>query len=83
MYIRAISQKNKDGSKVTDVQLAHNQRDAKKGHSTAKVLYNFGRMEHPDIEQLKRLVKSISKFLPPDEALETKAIIEHRGCRLK
>jgi len=82
MYIRTISRKNKDGSKVTYVQLAHNQWDAKKGHSTAKVLYNFGRIEHLDIDQLKRLVNSISRFLPPDEALEAQAIIEHRGRRL-
>ena len=67
---------------MTYVQLAHNQWDAKKGHSTAKVLYNFGRIEHLDIDQLKRLVNSISRFLPPDEALEAQAIIEHRGRRL-
>ena len=67
---------------MTYVQLAHNQWDAKKGHSTAKVLYNFGRIEHLDIDQLKRLVKSISRFLPPEDALESQVIIEHRGCRL-
>ena len=82
MYIRTISRKNKDGSEVTYVQLAHNQWDAKKRHSTAKVLYNFGRIEHLDIDQLKRLVKSISRFLPPDDALESQATIEHRGRRL-
>lgn len=83
MYIRTISRKNKDESKVTYVQLAHNKRDHKKGHSKAEVLYNFGRLEHLDINQLKRLVKSISRFLPPEDVLETQAAIKHRGQSFK
>lgn len=75
MYIRQISRKNKDGSKVTYVQLAHNERDPKKGFAVAKVLYNFGRVEELDIEQLKRLVASISRFLSPEDALAAKAAI--------
>jgi len=53
MYIRTISRKNKDGSKTTYVQLAHNERDSKKGYAKATVLYNFGRIEDLDVEQLK------------------------------
>lgn len=83
MYIRKISRKNKDGSKVTYVQLAHNEWDKKSGHSKAKVLYNFGRIEHLDIEQLKRLVKSITRFLLPEDALESQVRVAYRGRRLK
>ncbi|NIR33252.1 MAG: IS1634 family transposase [Phycisphaerae bacterium] len=83
MYIRTISRKNKDGSKVTYVQLAHNERDPEKGHSKAKVLYSFGRLEHLDIEQLKRLVKSISRFLPAENALEAQALLRSRGRPFK
>jgi len=79
MYIRTISRKNKDGSKVTYVQLAHNERVSSKGHPKAKILFNFGRIENLDVEQLKRLVKSISRFLPPEEALATQAQLKHRG----
>lgn len=79
MYIRTISRKNKDGSKVTYVQLAHNERDREKGHAKAKILYNFGRIENLDLEQLKRLVKSISRFLPPEDALEAQALLQNRG----
>jgi len=75
MYIRQISRKNKDGSKVTYVQLAHNERDPNKGFAVAKVLYNFGRVEELDVEQLKRLVASISRFLSPEDALAAKAAI--------
>jgi len=67
MYIRKIPRKNKDGSTVTYVQLAHNARDPQKGFAVAKVIYNFGRLEDLDIEQLKRLVRSISRYLTLEE----------------
>ena len=76
MYIRQISRKNKDGSKVTYVQLAHNERDPDKGFAVAKVLYNFGRLEDLDMEQLKRLVKSISRFLKPEDGLNAQVALE-------
>jgi transposase len=89
MYIRTISRKNKDGSQVTYVQLAHNVRDAEKGFAVAKVLYNFGRIEDLDVEQLRRLVKSITRFLSPQKAMEVqtslelgdKANIQWKTCR--
>lgn len=83
MYIRTISRKNKDGSKATYVQLAHNERDSKKGFAKATVLYNFGRIEDLDVEQLKRLVKSIARFLPPQDALESQVLLKHRGSSFK
>ncbi len=83
MYLRTISRKNKDGSKVSYVQLAHNEWHPEKGHCTAKVLYNFGRIEDVDVEQLKRLVKSISRFLPASDAAEAEATIKNRGRKLK
>ena len=83
MYIRTISRKNKDGSKVTYVQLAHNEWHNEKRQCIAKVLYNFGRIENIDIDQLKRLVKSISRFLPASDAAETQALIQNRGRQFK
>jgi transposase len=82
MYIRKISRKNKDGSSITYVQLAHNEWNPEKGHCTAKILYNFGRIEKVNFEQLKRLVKSISRFLPATEATEAEAVIKNRGRKL-
>ena len=73
MYIRTTTRKNKDGSVVKYVQLAHNYRDKEAGHSKAKVLYNFGWEEEVDKEALKRLVKSINRFLGPEEALAGEA----------
>lgn len=73
MYIRQVRRKNKDGSTVTYVQLAHNERDPKTGHPRANVLYSFGRADELDVEALKRLVKSISRFLSPEDALAVQA----------
>jgi len=41
MYVRKISRRNKDGSTVTYVQLAHNVWDKEKGHARAEVIYSF------------------------------------------
>ena len=76
MYIRQISRRNKDGSKVTYLQLAHNERDPEKGFAVARVLYNFGRLDDLDVVQLKRLVKSLSRFLKPEDVLEAQTALE-------
>jgi Transposase DDE domain len=61
MYLRTIQRRNRDGSVVRYVQLAHNRR---KGASTqAEVLVNFGREDRLDVEGLHRLVGSISRYL--------------------
>ena len=65
MYVRTISRTNKDGSRVQYVQLAHNVRDQKTGNSKAEVLYNFGRKDCLDLEAIRRLIRSLSRFLDP------------------
>ena len=83
MYIRKISRKNKDGSTVTYVQLAHNERHSTTGNPKANVLYNFGRLDTLDVEQLKRLIRSISRFLPDKDAFESQVAVQNRGKILK
>ena len=67
MYLRTIKRKNKDGSVVEYVQLAHNVRHPVKGYSKAEVIHSFGRREQLDVDGLKRLVASISRFVDLDE----------------
>jgi transposase len=69
MYVRTISRKNKNGSTTTYVQLAHNARDAQTGQPRADVLYTFGRADALDVDAIRRLTKSLSRFLTPEEAL--------------
>ncbi len=72
MYLRTISRKNKDGSVVRYLQLAHNERN-EKGQAQANVVYSFGREDRLDRDALARLVKSISRFLEPGVVLEATA----------
>jgi Transposase DDE domain len=68
MYLRETRRKNKDGTTVSYLQLAHNERHPVTGAPTAKVIHNFGRAETVDRDALARLVASISRFLDPDQA---------------
>src|SRR3990172_11085950 len=78
MYLRTIRRRNKDGSEVAYVQLAHNVWDPAKQQSRAQVIHSFGREDQLDREALARLVRSISRFLEPGEALAAQAPEELR-----
>jgi hypothetical protein len=67
MYLRESSRRNKDGSKVTYLQLAHNERHPVTGVPVAKVIHNFGRANKVDKAALARLVSSISRILDTSE----------------
>jgi transposase len=68
MYVRTIKRKNKDGTVVEYVQLAHNIWDKEKGYAKAEVIHSFGRSDQLDKEALKRLIKSMSRFLDPEDS---------------
>ncbi|WP_109208281.1 IS1634 family transposase [Moorella sp. Hama-1] len=73
MYIRIVQRKNKDGSVVRYVQLAHNFRDPETRKPQAQVLWSFGREEEIDKDSLRRLVDSINRFLGPEDVLQQQA----------
>jgi transposase len=66
MYLRTTQRKNRDGSVIRYVQLAHNQRV--EGVTQAWVLLNLGREDQLDREGLGRLVGSINRYLGEPEA---------------
>jgi hypothetical protein len=68
VYLRESSRRNKDGSKVTYLQLAHNERHPVTGVPVAKVIHNFGRADKVDKAALARLVSSISRILDTTQA---------------
>jgi hypothetical protein len=61
MYLRSTRRKNRDGSVVRYVQLAHNRRVD--GVTQAEVLLNLGREDLLDAGGLRRLVRSINRYL--------------------
>ena len=68
MFLRETKRKNQDGSVVSYLQLAHNERHPVSGSPVAKVIHNFGRADAVDRAGLARLVSSISRFLTPEQA---------------
>ena len=69
MYLRETKRRNRDGSTVSYLQLAHNERHPVTGVPSARVIHNFGRAEAVDRDALARLVVSISRFLDPQQAI--------------
>jgi len=69
MYLRTIGRRNKDGSEVRYVQLAHNEWDHVRKCSVARVIHSFGREDQLDRAALARLVRSLSRVLEPEQAL--------------
>jgi transposase len=86
MYLRTIQRHNKDGSTVRYVQLAHNHRKGK--NTQAEVLLQLGREDRLDMEGLRRLVGSISRYLdgagalPPTAAAGQDQALEVESSRM-
>lgn len=73
MYLRETRRRNRDGSEVAYLALAHNERDPDTGMPKARVIHNFGRADLVERDGLARLVKSISRFLDPADAVAATA----------
>jgi hypothetical protein len=64
MYLRSTQRRRKDGSVARYVQLAHNRRVG--GVTRAEVLLNLGREDQLDVDGLRRLAASITRFTDGD-----------------
>ena len=69
MYLRETKRRNADGTSVSYLALAQNERDPATGVPRARIIHRFGRADQVDREALARLVRSISRFLDPDQAV--------------
>lgn len=61
MYLRTTKRRNRDGATVSYYQLAHNTWDPQTKQASAKVVHNFGRADRLDLDELKRLCRSIAR----------------------
>lgn len=82
MYLRTTKRRNADGTEVRYYQLAENVWDVARGCAVAKVIYNFGRADEVDGEQLRRLAKSILRAVDGDLA-RAKDCIEDGELRVR
>ena len=67
---------------MTYVQLAHIVRDPESGQPKANVLHTFGRSDELDVDAIKRLTRSLCRFLSPEDAVQAKAITEGKKVPL-
>jgi hypothetical protein len=79
MYVRTTKRHNRDGSTVRYLQLAHNYRDPHTGQVTARIIHNFGREDELDREAIGRLVRSLSRLLPAEDALAAQVAARDAG----
>jgi hypothetical protein len=69
VHVRVSTRRNKDGTAVRYLQLAHNEWDPATKTSRPKVLHSFGREDQLDRDAIGRLVASLSRLLDPATAL--------------
>jgi hypothetical protein len=67
-YVKTSVRTTRSGT-VRYLQLAHNEWDPETQRSRTRVLYNFGRQDDLDKDQVRRLVSALSRMLDPAEAL--------------
>ena len=70
MHLRVTKAKQKSGV-AEYVQLVQSVRNPETGVPQAQVIHHFGRREQLDLEALRRLIKSIGRFLDDDTAAVT------------
>ena len=63
MFVKTSTRRNRDGSKVTYLQLAHSEWDPVAKASRTKVLYSLGRADELDRAAVERLIASLTRLL--------------------
>ena len=68
MFLREVTRQNKNGTRVSYLQLVHNEWDPTAQASRTKIVHSFGRTDQVDPAAIERLVGSLSRLLDPTGA---------------
>ena len=63
VFIKTSTRRNRDGSKVRHLQLAHNEWDPVAQTARTKMLYSFGRADQLDRAAVERLIGALTRLL--------------------
>jgi hypothetical protein len=70
VFVKTSTRRNRDGTPVRYLQLAHNEWDPVTKTSRTKVIYNFGRAGQVDPAAIERLIASLTRLLGAEEPTE-------------
>ena len=73
MFLREVKRENRNGTRVSYLQLVHNDWDPAARTSRTKILYSFGRTDQVDTAAIERLIVSLARLLDPAAALRATA----------
>jgi hypothetical protein len=68
VFVKTSTRRNRDGSRVTYLQLAHSEWDPAAKSSRTKVLYSLGRADELDRTAIERLIASLTRLLGVEPA---------------
>ncbi|MGE3295681.1 MAG: IS1634 family transposase [Geminicoccaceae bacterium] len=68
MFVRTSTRRNRDGTRVSYLQLAHNEWDPAARTSRTKVLYSFGRVDQLDRAAIERLIGALTRVVGVEPA---------------
>jgi hypothetical protein len=68
MYVRTSTRRNADGTRVSYLQLAHNEWDPAAKTARTKVLYSFGRADQLDRAAVERLIGALTRLVGTEPA---------------
>jgi hypothetical protein len=68
VFVRTSTRRNRDGSKVSYLQLAHNEWDPTAKTARTKVLYSFGRADQLDRAAIERLIAALTRVVGVEPA---------------
>ncbi len=71
MFVRKTISKRKHGPDVIYLRLAHNVWDPQSKMTRTQILHSFGRKDELNLERIRRLVKSLSSYLPPSGPIKS------------
>jgi hypothetical protein len=63
VFVRTSTRRNQDGTRVSYLQLAHNEWDPAAKASRTKVLYSFGRADQLDRAAIERLIAALTRVV--------------------
>ena len=80
MFVREVSRKNRDGSRVTYVQLVESVWNPETRRPYPKILHSLGRADDVSRAKLVGLAQNILRKLDPEKAARLEAVADDSGA---